>query len=372
MRRARRLEHVEMSLLRRVVSQAPPDAVDLGLGEPGIPPPSSVAATITSFGSGEFGYSPNAGFRVLREAVARYLSSRAGPDSICVTNGSQEALLATFLAFLDPGDEVLIPDPGYPGYPPVVRIAGGVPVAYRLPEARSFAFSPEEVERRLTPRTRAILVNTPANPTGTVLSHRDFEELTALARTRDLLVVSDEVYREIYFGPRPASLLDAAEEGIVVGGLSKCAGLTGWRLGWAAGSPDRIAAITVVHQYAATCAPSPSQRLALELLDDSAAEEFASRREVYRARRDLMRELLSDDFPCHSPEGSYYLLLKAALDGDSVSLALDLLKRARVVTIPGAAFGDEASRYLRLSFSAREDVIREGISRLRAALSRGG
>ncbi len=371
MRRAARLDHVQTSLLRRVVEKAPADAVDLGLGEPGLAPPSSVAETIGSFGDGRFGYSPNAGFRDLREKIAVYLGSPLGPDSVCVTVGSQEALFATLLAFIEPGDEVLVPDPGYPAYPAVARIAGGVPVSYRLPEEGNFAFSVDEVERRLSPRTRAILVNTPANPTGTVLSRGDFEALLALAQARDVLVVSDEVYREIYYGDPPASLLDVSKDGIVVGGLSKSAGLTGWRLGWAAGAPERIAAVTVVHQYAATCAPSPSQRLAIDLLERIDSADFDSRRKVYRARRDLMHGLVSRELglPARLPQGSYYLLVRAAEDGESLSLALDLLERARVVTIPGVAFGEEASCYLRLSFSAAEDVIREGVSRLRRALS---
>lgn len=368
--KASRLDDLDTSLVRRVLAAAPEDAIDLGLGEPGMGPPVSVRSTLQSFLDEPRGYSPNAGYPELREAVARYLKEPRGADAVCVTVGSQEALFATLMAFIEPGDEVLVPDPGYPAYPAVVRLAGGVAVAYRLPEEKAFTFVPAEVEKRLSPRTRAILVNTPANPSGTILSRQDLEGLAALARDRDLLLVSDEVYREIYFEEPPPSLLDVTPDGVVVGGLSKCAGLTGWRLGWAASSPERIAAINVVHQYIALCAPSPSQLIALDVLGDLAAVELPARRELYRSRRNLMKELVERelDLPYVSPQGAYYMLVKAAADGRSLELSLDLLHRAGVVTIPGVAFGQEAARYLRLSFSADEPTIREAMHRLRRAL----
>ncbi len=372
MRRAGRLDGVELSLLRRVPARAPEGAVDLGLGEPGLAPPPQLRPAFDTLGIAPHGYTPNAGLSELRETVAHYLGARSGADSVCVTVGSEEALFASLLAFVDPGDEVLVPDPGYPAYAAVARLAGGLPVSYRLPADKQFAFSLEEIERKVSARTKAVVVNTPSNPTGGVLSREDLVALAKLARSRDLLLVSDEVYREIYFDERPTSLLDVYPEGVVVGGLSKAAGLTGWRLGWAAGSPELIEAITVVHQYVATCAPAPSQRLALELLRNLDPEVFDSRRRVYRCRRDLMNELLKIQSctPALAPQGAYYMLVEAAPNGDSLALALDLVERAGLITIPGVAFGAEASRYLRLSFSPEESVIREGVKRLGAALEK--
>lgn len=372
-RRAARLDGVDLSLLRRVVSRAPEGAIDLGLGEAGLPPPPSLRPAIEALGSVEHRYTPNAGLPELRETVARYLGAAEGADAVCVTVGSEEALFAALLAFVDPGDEVLVPDPGYPSYPAVARLAGGVPVPYRMPAETGFAFSLDELERRISPRTRAIVVNTPSNPTGGVLTRVDLEGLSAVARSRDLLLVSDEVYREIYFDGRPPSLLDVHPEGIVLGGLSKAAGLTGWRLGWAAGAPERIEAVTTVHQYVATCAPAPSQRLALELLRDLDPEVFHVRRRWYRRRRDVMSALVESELGARAPRprGGFYMLVEAAPLGDSLAVALDLLERARVITVPGAAFGEEASRHLRLSFSVEERTIREGLRRLGAVLRAG-
>jgi aminotransferase len=371
MRKASRLEGVGLSLLRRVVSQAPNDAIDLGLGEPGLAPPSALCPSIDELGNDTHGYTPNAGIHELREMVALYLGAAGGANAVCMTVGSEEALFTTLLAFVDPGDEVLVPDPGYPAYPNVARLAGGVPVVYRLPAETGFDFSLDEIERQLSPRTRAIIVTTPSNPTGGIIPREQLQQLAELARAKDVLLISDEVYREIYFDERPASLLDVCPEGIVVGGLSKSAGLTGWRLGWAAGSQERIEAITVVHQYATTCAPTPSQRLALALLRDLDPSVFEARRRIYRARRDLMSTLVKSEMrvPAVLPGGAYYMLAEAAPRGDSLAVALDLLERTEVLTIPGVAFGEEASRYLRLTFSAEENTIREGVTRLGAALS---
>lgn len=370
MRKASRLEGVELSLLRRVMSRAPAGAIDLGIGEPGLDPPPVLRSAMDALGTQTHGYTPNAGSPDLREAVARYLGSAGGSDSVCVTVGSEEALFDTLLAFVNPGDEVLVPDPGYPPYPVVARLVGAIPVSYRLSAENGFELSLDAVERKISSRTKAVIVNSPSNPTGRVLSLEHLHGLVELARSKDLLLVSDEVYREIYFDERPPSLLDVYPEGVVVGGLSKSAGLTGWRLGWAAGSPERIEAITIVHQYVATCAPTPSQRLALALLRDLDPRVFESRRRVYRSRRDLMSALVESEMHARLwvPDGSYYMLVEAAPNGDSLALALDLLERARVVTIPGIAFGEEASRYLRLSFSAEENTIREGVARLGAAL----
>jgi aspartate/methionine/tyrosine aminotransferase len=372
---AKRLEDIRLSLIRRVLGAAPEGSINLGFGEPDFATPASiVSAARAALETPRLGYTANTGLPALREAVARaYAPAGAGPEWVCVTVGAEEALLVALLTWVDPGDEVLVPDPGYPAYAALVRIAGATPVPYRLPEAGGFRFELSALEEGIGPRARAVVINSPANPSGSVMRREDMARVRELARARELLVVSDEVYRELWLEEPAASFWDEPGDGIVVGSLSKSASMTGWRLGWAIAPPDRIEWMTVTHQYAVTCAPTHSQWAALAAFEDEAKGELSSWRRELSRRRDLLVSLVEGrlGWRCVVPEGTFYLLAEAAPDGRSLDLAVRLLESGKVVTIPGEAFGDEARRYLRLSFSVSEGEIREAVDRLERALATG-
>ena len=308
---------------------APPDAINLGFGEPTFETPAPIVkAAHEALDGGRLGYTANAGLPELRRAIANYAGAGLREDSVLVTVGAQEALFAIAMAWLDPGDEVLVPDPGFPAYPAVVRLAGAVPVAYPLPASQGFRFRAQILDSLLSPRTRAVILNTPANPTGVVTSREELHHVAELAAAHDLLVISDEVYRELYFGERPPSYLDVSSDGLVVSSLSKSASMTGWRVGWAAGAAERLEPIKVLHQYAVTCAPTHSQKAALSAFGAegiSAAESF--RREL-RKRRDVRVELVTDRLrlPFQVPEATFFMLVEAAPSGRSLDVAMELVE----------------------------------------------
>jgi aspartate/methionine/tyrosine aminotransferase len=368
LRVSKRLDGVELSLIRRVLSAAPPGAINLGFGEPDLAtPPSIVEAARAAIERPRLGYSPNAGLPELREAVARaYGPEGAGPDGVSVTVGAAEALLVAMLSWVDPGDEVLVPDPGYPAYAAIARIAGATPVPYRLPASTGFQLDPGALEAAMSPRTRLLILNTPANPSGRVMDEAALRTVRDLARSRDLLVVSDEVYRDLRFGGRAPSYLDVEDDAVVVGSLSKSASMTGWRVGWVLGPPERIRWMTVTHQYAVTCAPTHSQWAALAAFEAPARRALEAWVDVLERRRDLLCELVERRLGWRTvrPEGTFYVLVEAAPGGGSLELAMRLLERARVITIPGEAFGREAEGFLRLSFSLPEEDIREAVDRI--------
>ena len=370
---ASRLDGVGISLIRRVLEAAPPDAINLGFGEPTFDTPRAILrAAHQTLDEGRLGYTATAGLPELRQAIAEYSGDRISPDSVLVTVGAQEALFATMLAWLGPGQEVLVPDPGFPAYPAIARLAGASPVTYPLSASHGFRFSADALESLISPRTQALVLNSPANPTGVIIPLEELRKVAKLAAEHELLVISDEVYREIYFGERPPSYLDVSTDGVVVSSLSKFASMTGWRLGWAVSPPERIEPIRVIHQYAVTCAPAHSQKAALAAFGTEAQREAESFRRRLRHRRDLLATLVRErlGFSPLVPDATFYMLIEAAPAGDSLGTSMELVEQARVITIPGAAFGEEASRFLRLSFSVEEEEIRAGVERIRGTLNR--
>jgi len=364
---AQRLDGVSLSLIRQVFEKAPPDAINLGLGEPAFATaPEIVDAALTILGTEPLGYTFNGGILELRELIAQRAPGNHTADSVCVTVGANGGLLGSMLVSVDAGDEVLVPDPGFPTYEAITSLAGAHPVCYPMSADDSFRFSVDALEKLITKKTRAVVINSPSNPTGHIIPDSELKGLATLADTHDLMVISDEVYREFYYGKRCPSFLDVSGRGLVVNSLSKTEAMTGWRIGWTVGPPEFISAITAVNQHSVTCAPTLSQRVALRALGASAEERAAGTRADFSQRRRLILEMIDDQLglPRIEPEGAFFVLLEAAPSGDSLGLALDILDKTNVITIPGAAFGEESSRFLRLSFGATEACIFEGLQRL--------
>ncbi|HZH29748.1 MAG TPA: aminotransferase class I/II-fold pyridoxal phosphate-dependent enzyme [Pyrinomonadaceae bacterium] len=372
---ARRLRGIEKSMIRQLFDRALPGSINLGLGEPDLPTPEVIRrAAVRVIEEEQNGYTTHAGLPPLRALVAAdYPQLNATPDNVIITAGSQEALYLALLTLVDAGDEVLLPDPGFVAYPTIVRMAGGSPVFYRLPASGRFAFDAEDFRRRLTPRTKAVVVISPSNPTGRALSRADLAAMAGALRDSAAYVISDEIYREIYFGDeRPASISEArAERALVIGGLSKSMSMTGWRTGWMCGAAEVVRSALVLHGYVTTCASTVSQKAALAAWTDEAEAARAETRRIFRARRDALMSLIESELKLRAvaPEGAFYLMLDVSTHGGSLEVAERLLAE-RVITVPGSAFGTEGEGYLRLSFCADEPTLAEGVKRIKTALDK--
>ncbi|MBI4751339.1 MAG: aminotransferase class I/II-fold pyridoxal phosphate-dependent enzyme [Acidobacteria bacterium] len=372
---ARRVNAIQLSVLRQIYDQAPAGSINLGLGEPDVPLPEVIRkATEAALAGDRLGYTPNAGLGEVREVIAAYQASITqvgyGRDNVCVTSGAQEALYTALMALVNPGDEVLIPDPGFLAYLTLVRLAGGYIKTYPLPAVSGFAFDREAFAASLSPRTRLVIFNSPSNPTGTVFSREDWQFVADRLSRHRILAITDEVYREIYADQAPPSLAEVYDGTLVVSSLSKMLGMTGWRLGWAAGPKDVVRAVTVMHQYVTTCASTLSQRAALAAFTPAGLAAVQEIRETLQQRRQILQTGLAQmDVPFAIGQGAFYGLVDVSALGDDVQVAVELLKEC-VITVPGSAFGTQSTGFLRLSFGGQPQNLREGLSRLKQGLAR--
>jgi aspartate aminotransferase len=372
---AHRAARLERTLIRRIFDSAPRDAINLGLGQPDLATPEVVCnAGIEAIRAGRTGYTSTAGDPALREAIARrYAPFATGPQSVVVTVGSQEAMFAALLCLIDPGDEVLYPDPGYPAYPVVADLVGAVPVAYPLRAERAFRIDPQDIDSRLTERTRAVILCSPSNPTGAINRGNDIEALVRLLERRGVPWVSDEIYAGFaYDGEAPSPRRWSSDGGLVVSGLSKDLSMTGWRVGWIVGPGALAQRLTAIHQFLVTCASSVSQAAALGAFSDAGIAAASEYLEIFRGRRTLMAAELSriPGIRFELPDGAFYFFVDVSRFGSSLEIGRRILERRNVVTIPGEAFGDGGRGYLRISFAAAEDDIVRGVGAIGEELSR--
>jgi aminotransferase len=307
----------------------------------------------------------------LRERVAGdypFLSNQ--PERVIITAGSQEALYLALMTIVDEGDEVLLPDPGFVAYPTIVRMAGGVPIFYRLPAAGRFSFDADEFRRRVSPRTKVVVLTSPSNPTGRVFSEDDLTLMAGVLAETDAYVISDEIYNELYYtGAKPGTISERYERTVVIGGLSKALSMTGWRLGWLCGPEEIVRSALVLHGYVTTCASTVSQKAALAAWTEEASRARAMHRQTFRERRDHLLLLVHEDLGLRAvePEGAFYMMVDVSRHGSSMEVTETLLERG-VITVPGAAFGPEGEGYLRVSFCADLETLSEGVRRMKEAL----
>jgi aspartate/methionine/tyrosine aminotransferase len=348
---------------------ASPGAVNLGLGEPDFePPPVVVQALISAVRDKMNHYGPSAGLTTLREKIAdryRDIDPDVTRDNVIVTAGGSEGLMACALALYDPGDEVLVPDPGFVLYAPHARLAGATPVGYHLSEPQRFLPDLDELERRVTPRTRAIVVNSPSNPTGAVFPKSTVDRLVAFADRHKLSIISDEVYDEMVYEGHHVSFAGKGDRSIVVNSFSKMFAMTGWRLGFLVAPRSLAAEINKVHYHMIACPSTPAQAAVLAGLE-MVREATGAMRNEFRARRELViREL--NQMPglrCVPPSGAFYAFPKFSWPVTTYAVAGDLLKRG-LITTPGDAFGRLGARHLRLSFAASRPNLKRGLAILR-------
>jgi aspartate/methionine/tyrosine aminotransferase len=370
----RRLQNVQPTLIRRIFERALPDSINFGLGEPDLPTPQFIreeAARVTL--EEQNGYTSHAGLPALREKIAeQYPHLNLNAEQICVTVGSQEAMTAAFLAILDVGDEVLIPNPSFPAYINCVNLADGVPVFYRLPAEKDFGFDIEEFKSKITPKTKAVVIISPSNPTGKIFTENDLRQIAEALEGTGIYLMSDEIYSELYFtDQKPHSASEFYDRTLIVSGLSKSLSMTGWRMGWLASSQsDVVKATLTVHGFLTVCTSTITQKASLLGWTKEAERAKAEACEIYKRRGEYLIDLLQKELNLRgtSPEGAFYTMVDVRSLGDDLEIAEKFLQN-RVITVPGVAFGDEAKGFLRVSFCNNEEKIVEGVRRMKEALN---
>ncbi len=355
------------------------DVISLGIGEPDFVTPWHIREAATyALKRGYTSYTSNLGDPRLRKAICNYAQQNFGveysPDTECiVTVGVSEALDILMRAVLDPGDEVLYHEPCYVSYSPTIRMTHGVPVAVQTYAKDDFVLDIGELEKAVTPRTKALLLNYPNNPTGAGLSWEDKQKLAEFALRHDLLVVSDEIYEELSYverTPSIASLPGMKNRTIMLNGMSKAFAMTGFRLGYACGPHEVIDAMMKIHQYSMLCASSIAQAAALEALQNCAAEREEMRVEYEQRRNVIVRRFNEIGLDCFMPRGAFYVFPSIACTGmDSRTFAMELLKEKHVAVVPGTAFGRCGEGHIRCSYAASMSEIEESLSRIRDFVS---
>jgi len=342
---------------------APAGCVSLGLGEPTWDLPESGRRAL-ALSAGPCSYGPNAGLPELRRVIASFYG--IAEECIMVSSGSQGALFALFMAYLGAGDEVLVPDPGFLAYPTLARLAGGEAVPYPLAPDGSLDELAFAAVLEAHPRAAAAIVNNPSNPTGGCAGETALSAVAAACEERGILLVSDEVYRELYLAKKPTSLADVSDYGIVTSSVSKAWGAPGLRVGWALGDPGTLEGARLVHNSMVSCVPRPSQEAARALIEDSGAILPAARAELKMRWEALAGALEAElGIVAEKPAGAFYYWLRLPeLSGDDTRFCLRSRDEGKVILIPGSAFGGRGRGYARLSYAASPDDLREGLRRL--------
>ena len=355
------------------------DAISLGVGEPDFDTPWHIREEgIYSLEKGRTFYTSNAGLKELKEEIVHYLKRRCEleyePNQVLVTVGGSEAIDIGLRAMLDPGDEVLIPQPSYVSYLPCVTLADGVPVIIELKAENEFRLTKQELLDSITEKTKVLIMPFPNNPTGSIMERKDLEEIAEVVIEKDLFVISDEIYSELTYGQDHvsiASLPGMKERTIVINGFSKSYAMTGWRLGYAAGPKEIIDQMIKIHQFAIMCAPTTSQYAAVEALKNG-DDDVAMMREAYdQRRRYLVTRLNEMGMPCFEPKGAFYVfpcIKDFGMTSDEFANAL--LKEEKVAVVPGTAFGDCGEGFLRISYAYSIENLKIALDRIETFVRR--
>ena len=359
------------------------DVIRLEVGEPDFDTPEHIrAAAIRALNKGETHYTSSAGVLELREEISRKFRvdnslEYDAKTQIVVSAGAVNSLNLALMTIIDPGDEVLVPDPGWANYEVLIGLAQGVPVRYPLRERNSFKSDPEELRGKISPKAKAIIVCTPSNPTGSVLDIRHLQEIASIAEEYDLMVISDEVYEKIIYGNAVHQSIGAlpgmANRVVTVNAFSKTYAMTGWRLGYAGGPSEVIGQMIKLNTGLNTCASSISQIAGIEALRGP-QDSVRQMREEYLRRRDFLLERLRQipGFTCVVPEGAFYAFPNIQKFGlSSFDFAMALLDRAKVSTVPGSAFGPLGEGYVRFSYANSMERIGKAMDRIQETIRSG-
>ena len=353
--------------------------ISLGVGEPDFRTPWQIRNVgIRTLESGKTRYTANRGLEALRDEISRYVCrkyslSYDAKSEILVTVGGSEAIDAALRAVINPGDEVIIPIPSYVCYEPMTRLSGGIPVTVTTKAENNFKLTPEELLEKISPKTKALILPYPSNPTGAIMERGDLEALSAVLRDKDILVISDEIYSELTFSDERhvsiAEIPGMKERTLVINGFSKAFSMTGWRLGFALGPQEIIKEINKIHQYAIMCAPTVSQFAAIEALKNCDGEVERMRGE-YDARRKIIVKGFNDlGLTCHEPKGAFYAFPSIKSTGmTSDEFCEKLLYSKKVALVPGNAFGEAGEGFVRASYCYSIEHIKEALERIKEFL----
>jgi aminotransferase len=358
------------------------DVISLGIGEPDFTTPSPIIeAGIRALNAGQTHYTSNAGLIELRQAVADYLQHTYGvaydpKGEIVITVGVSEALYLTMTALLNPGEEVIVPTPSFVSYQAEVILAGGVPVELPTYVQNGFQVTPDDLRAAITPRTKAILLGYPNNPTGAVYTREVLLEIARIAEEHDLIVISDELYDQLVYGVQHvcfSSLPGMQARTILLGGFSKNYAMTGWRAGFACGPEEIIKGLVRIHQYTIMSAPTMSQMAALEALKNGGEYVVKMRDEYDRRRKLIVNGLNQLGLPTFEPKGAFYAFPNITVTGmDDETFAQKLLEEEKVACVPGSSFGAGGEGYVRCSYATAYEKIEEALRRMERFMQHHG
>lgn len=375
----RQVAAIQPSAIRKFFDLAAtiPDVVSLGIGEPDFATPKQFCdAGYRSMLEGKTGYSPNPGILELRQAISNYLAGLIGVEydpynQIVVTVGGSEAIDATFRAIIEPGDEVIIPEPAFVSYAPCVELAGGKVIHLPLTMQEGFKLSPERLEAAITPKTKAVVLNFPCNPTGVVMTQEELNALAAPLIKHEVLAISDEIYAELLYDGRKHASIAAAPDmqdlTVLISGFSKSLAMTGWRIGYVCANPELLNGIYKIHQFSISCASTTGQYVALEGIARGHAEVERMVEEYDKRRQFIIRRFAEIGLPMCEPDGAFYAFPQISGTGlSSGDFCEQLLKQEKVACIHGSAFGDSGEGFIRCSYAtSMENIARacDGIDR---------
>ncbi|MDD4371661.1 MAG: aminotransferase class I/II-fold pyridoxal phosphate-dependent enzyme [Anaerostipes sp.] len=381
-RLSKKVVSLEPSGIRKffdIVSEMP-EAISLGVGEPDFDTPWRVREEgIYSLEKGRTFYTSNAGLLELRQEISRYVKEKYNltydpKKEIVLTVGGSEGIDAAFRAILNPGDEVMIPQPCFVSYVPCVVMADGVPVTIDLKAENNFKLTVGQLEEAYTKKTKAVFISYPNNPTGAIMTKEDLEPIADFAKEHDIFVISDEIYSELTYGQKHvsiASLPDMKERTIVINGFSKAFAMTGWRLGYATGPTDVMKQMVKVHQFCIMAAPTTSQYAGIEALRNCDEEVTEMRNAYNQRRRYVLHAFREMDIDCFEPEGAFYLfpsIKKFGLTSDE--FATRLLQEEKLAVVPGSAFGACGEGFLRVSYAYSVEELKAALERLKYFIER--
>lgn len=362
-----------------IVSEMP-DAISLGVGEPDFETPWHIREEgIYSLERGRTFYTSNSGLKELKQEICSYIDRRFRvpyryQDEVIVTVGGSEAIDIAMHAMLNPGEEVIIPQPSYVSYEPCAILADGVPVIVELKEENEFRLTKEQLLAAITPKTKLLILPYPNNPTGAIMEKKDLEEIASVIIEHDIFVLSDEIYSELsYNGGHVtiASLPGMRERTILINGFSKSYAMTGWRLGYACGPAEIISQMVKIHQFAIMCAPTTSQYAAVEALRNGDADVAVMRESYNQRRRFLVHRLREMGLTCFEPYGAFYVFPSIQKFGmSSDDFATTLLQEEKVAVVPGTAFGDCGEGFLRISYAYSLESLKKALDRVEHFIQR--
>ena len=357
-----------------------PGVISLGVGEPDFATPYHIREAGTwAMQSGKTFYTSNSGLYSLRKAICNYTERRIGvsyqPEGeVLVTVGGSEAIDIALRTIINPGDEILYIEPSFVSYLPCIVMADGIPVPVELKAGNRFRLTAKQLENVITPRSKALILSYPNNPTGAIMERDDLEELAEVIKKHNILVISDEIYSELTYGKEHISIAGISgmkDRTILINGFSKNFAMTGWRLGYVFAHKEIMEQMTKVHQYAIMCAPTVSQYAAIEAIKNGEADAACMRESYDQRRRYLYYELEHLGLPCFEPEGAFYMFPDIREFGmSSEAFAMELLEKEKVAVVPGSAFGRSGEGFVRMSYAYSIDELKEAMMRIGRYLQR--